>query len=51
MDKMGRKKKRNNIGGIVPGEPKQITIAEHIEWLESLEEFARYMNKPEKGKT
>lgn len=31
---------------IIPG---QMTVQEYIDWLESLEEFAKYMNKPEKG--
>lgn len=26
----------------------QMTVEEYIEWIESLEEFAQYMNKPEK---
>ena len=29
--------------------PGQMTVQEYIGWLESLEEFAKYMNKPEKG--
>ena len=28
----------------------QMTVQEYIDWIESLEEFAKYMNKPEKGK-
>lgn len=28
--------------------PGQMTVEEYIEWLESLEEFAQYMNKPER---
>lgn len=28
--------------------PGQMTIQEYIDWMESLEEFAKYMNKPEK---
>lgn len=28
----------------------QMTAQEYIDWLKSLEEFAKYMNKPEKGK-
>ena len=28
----------------------QMTVQEYIDWIESLEEFEKYMNKPEKGK-
>ena len=30
---------------IIPG---QMTIQECIDWIENLEEFAKYMNKPER---
>ena len=29
--------------------PGQMTVQEYIDWLESLDEFSKYMNKPEKG--
>lgn len=29
--------------------PGQMTVQEYIDWLEGLEEFAKYMNKSEKA--
>lgn len=28
--------------------PRQMTVQEYIDWIESLEEFEKYMNKPER---
>ena len=30
--------------------PGQMTVQEYIDWIESMEEFGKYMNKPERGK-
>ena len=30
--------------------PGQMTVQEYIDWIESMEEFEKYMNKPERGK-